>query len=484
LARQLLTESIVTSAAGGACGTALAIGFQRFILYLVPVDVPGMEELGVSWSMLGFALAVSTVSGILFGIMPALQATRVNVADNIKSGTRATDARGQGFHSSLVVAQVAISLILLIGSGLLLRSFATLSSVNPGFDTQNLLTTEIRLASDKYPDEAKRIDFFSDLTEDLRAIPGVTDVAVVNRLPVLNPGYNPAVWAADKPPPAHEDRVGANRRSVLPGYFDAMGILLLRGRGIEASDSAQAPKVLVINETMARKLFPNEDPLGRPVKIWDEDDPYEVVGIVGDVRVGGLQYAPRLTMYGPYTQQPTLVMRLAIRTAYDATSLAEAVRNVVWSHDRDVPVAGLTSMDEIIARTVSNEKVVAISVTLFASVAVLLAAFGLYGVLAYYVSLRTHEIGICMALGANAGDIIQPILGRGLKLVATGIALGLVGAFWVTRLFQQILFEVAPTDATTYVVVSFFFAAVAIGACLIPARKALRVDPVTALAVQ
>jgi predicted permease len=263
-----------------------------------------------------------------------------------------------------------------------------------------------------------------------------------------------------------------------------MGIPLLRGRGIEESDTARSPKVLVINETMARKLFPNEDPLGRPVKIWDEDDPYEVIGIVGDVRVGGLQYAPRLTMYGPYSQQPTLTMRLAIRTAYDATTLAEAVRSVVWSHDRDVPLAGLTSMDEIIARTVSNEKVVALSVTLFASVAVLLAAFGLYGVLAYYVSLRTHEIGICMALGADAADIIRPILRRGLKLVTTGIAFGLVGAFWATRLFQQVLFEVEPTDATTFVVVSVFFAAVAVGACLIPARKALRVDPVAALADQ
>ena len=362
LVRQLLTESMVTSIAGGACGTALAIWFQKFILHVVPVDVPGMENLGVSWSMLAFALAVSTASGIIFGIMPALQAARVNVADNIKSGTRTTDARGQGFQSSLVVAQVAISVILLVGSGLLLRSFATLSSVNPGFDTQNLLTMEIRLASDKYPDEARRIEFFSTLSEELRAIPGVTDVAVINQLPIRNPGNNPLVYAADRPPPDPNDRIGANRRTVLPGYFDAMGIPLLQGRGIDASDTAQAPKVLVINETMARTLFPNEDPLGRPVKIWQDVD-YEVVGVVGDVRVSGLQYAPRLTMYGSYFQQPTLTMRLAIRTAYEPTSLAEAVRNVVWSHDRDVPVAGLTSMDEIIARTVSNDKVVALSVT-------------------------------------------------------------------------------------------------------------------------
>jgi putative ABC transport system permease protein len=483
LVRQLLTESIVTSTAGGACGTALAIWFQKFILHVVPVNVPGMEDLGVSWSMLAFALAVSTVSGIIFGIMPALQAARVNVADTIKSGTRTTDARGQGFHSSLVVAQVAISVILLVGSGLLLKSFATLSAVKPGFDTQNLLTAEIRLASDKYPNEAMRIEFFSRLTEELRAIPGVTDVAVINQLPIRNPGNNPRVYAADRPPPDPNDRIGAYTRTVLPGYFDAMGIPLLHGRVIDASDIAQAPRALVINETMARKLFPNEDPLGRLVNIRKGVD-CEVVGVVGDVRVEGLRYTPRLVMYGSYFQQPTLTMRIAIRTAYEPTSLAEAVRNAVWDQDRDVPVAGLLSYDEIIARTVSNDKVIALSVSLFASVAVLLAALGLYGVLAYYISRRTHEIGICIALGAEAGDVIRPILRRGISLVVTGIALGLVGAFWATRLFQQLLFDVATTDATTFVVVSVFFVVVALVACLIAARKALQVDPVTALAAQ
>jgi putative ABC transport system permease protein len=483
LVRQLLTESIVTSTAGGACGTALAIWFQKFILHVVPVNVPGMEDLGVSWSMLAFALAVSTVSGIIFGIMPALQAARVNVADTIKSGTRTTDTRGQGFHSSLVVAQVAISVILLVGSGLLLKSFATLSAVKPGFDTQNLLTAEIRLASDKYPNEAMRIEFFSRLTEELRAIPGVTDVAVINQLPIRNPGNNPRVYAADRPPPDPNDRIGAYTRTVLPGYFDAMGIPLLHGRVIDASDIAQAPRALVINETMARKLFPNEDPLGRLVNIRKGVD-CEVVGVVGDVRVEGLRYTPRLVMYGSYFQQPTLTMRIAIRTAFEPTSLAEAVRNAVWDQDRDVPVAGLLSYDEIIARTVSNDKVIALSVSLFASVAVLLAALGLYGVLAYYISRRTHEIGICIALGAEAGDVIRPILRRGISLVVTGIALGLVGAFWVTRLFQQLLFDVATTDATTFVVVSVFFVVVALVACLIAARKALQVDPVTALAAQ
>ena len=483
LFRQLLTESVVTSIAGGVCGTALAILFQKTILHVVPVDVPRMEDLGVSWSMLAFALVVSTATGIIFGIMPALQAARVNVVDNIKSGTRTTDGRGQRFHSSLVVGQVAVSMILLVGSGLLLKSFSTLRAVKPGFDTQNLLTTEIRLASDKYPDEALRIAFFSTLTEELRAIPGVTDVAVINQLPIRDPGNNITVYAADRPPPDPNDRIPAYRRTVFPGYFDAMGIPLLHGRGINTFDTAQTPRVLVINETMARTLFPNEDPLGRMVDIQRDVD-YEVVGVVGDVRVSGLRRSPRLAMYSSYFQQPTLIMRLGIRTAIEPTSLAKAVQSAVWNLDRDVPVVGLLSIDEIIARTISNDKVVALSVTLFASVALLLAAFGLYGVLAYYVSRRTHEIGICIALGAEAGDVIQPILRRGMLLVATGIALGLVGAFWATRLLQQILFDVAPADAATFVVVSIFFAVVALVACLIPARKALQVDPVAALAAQ
>jgi len=236
LVRQLLTESVVISIAGGALGTALATGFQKLIRQVMHVDVPGMEVLGLSWSMLAFALVVSTATGLLFGVLPAVQAAHVNIVDNVKSGSRTTDARGQRFQSGLVVAQVAVSVILLVGSGLLLKSFATLRAVDPGFDTEKLLTTEVRLASDKYPHEAQRIDFFSTLIDHLRAIPGVTDVAAVNQLPIRDPGNNVAVYAADRPPPDPNDRVPAFRRTVFPGYFDAMGIPLLFGRDIQASD--------------------------------------------------------------------------------------------------------------------------------------------------------------------------------------------------------------------------------------------------------
>jgi putative ABC transport system permease protein len=382
------------------------------------------------------------------------------------------------------VVQVAISVSLLIGSGLLLRSFAALRSVEPGFDTQNLLTTEIGLASDKYPEENQRIVFFSTLADELRAIPGVTDVAVINQLPIRNPGNNITVYAADRPPPDPNDRIPAFRRTVLPGYFEAMGIPLIRGRDIDASDTAQAQRVLVINETMARTLFPGEDPLGRPVNVGGQDFNYEVIGVVGNVRVEGLRSRQRLAMYSSYFQQPALTMRFAIRTAIEPTSLAEEVRNAVWAMDRDVPVVGLSSMDDIIARTVSSDRVVTLSVTLFASVAVLLAGLGLYGVLAYYVSRRTHEIGVRIALGAGAGDVLMQIMKRGLLLVAAGIATGLVAAFWASRLLQQMLFGIGPTDAVTFVAVSLFFAFVGFVACLIPARQALEVNPATALAVQ
>ena len=481
VARQLLTESIVTAAAAGALGTVLALLFQRLIRYVVPLDVPGVEDLGLSAPMLFFALAVSIATGLIFGLLPAIQASRLDIVTSVRSGARTIDARGQRLHNCLIVAQVAVSVILLIGSGLLLRSLATLRAVNPGFDTRNLLTFEIRLAPDKYPDEAPRIEFFSTLIEELRAIPGVDNVAVINQLPIRDPGNNIAVYATKRPPADPMDRPAAYDRIVFPGYFDAMGIPLLSGREIDASDSAQNSPVLVINETMARRLFPNENPLGQKVTVGRNVDS-EVIGVVGDVRVSGPRYRPRLVMYGSYFQEAELTMRIAIRTALEPNTLFMDVRNAVWKRDRDIPITGITSLEEIIARKVSSERVVALAVTLFAAVAMLLAALGLYGVLAYYVSRRYFEIGVRVALGAKPKDVFFLVVKRGLLLVGNGIALGLVAAFWASRLLQQILFETAPTDAATFVTVSLVFALVALVACLIPARKALKVNPVAALA--
>jgi len=484
LVRQLLTESLVTAAAGGALGVTLAFYFQKLVVYAVPGDALGMDSLGVSWPMLAFALGLSAITGLLFGVLPAIQAARSKIADDVRSGTRTTDSRGQRVQNGLVITQVAVSTILLIGAGLLLKSFATLLAVEPGFDTDNLKTADIQIASDKYPDASQRILFFSSLRENLEAIPGVSGVAVVNQLPIRNPGNNFLVNATDRPPDDPNDRQGAFWRTILPGYFAAMGIPLMHGRGIEPSDHADAPRVMVINETMARKLFPDQDPLGQRVTVSRGNAVFEVVGVVGDVRNQGAKYSQRMTMYLPYMQFPTLTMCVAVRTAIDPVSLATEMRDAVWKSDRDVPVTGIESMEAIAAHALSDNKVVALSVALFAAVAVLLAALGIYGALAYYVNRRQHEIGIKVALGANRVQVMRPILSRGLSLVVVGIGLGLIGAFWSARVLQRMLFDVAPTDAPTFVFVSLFFGCVALVACLIPARRALEVDPVTVLGVE
>jgi len=485
LMRQLLTESMVTAVLAGALGTLLAIWFQKLVLQFMPIDIPGVEAQGISLPMLGFALLLSATTGLLFGILPAVRAAQTNVVEDIKSSVRTTDSGGSRFRGALVVAQVAVSVILLIGSGLLMRSFANLRGVNPGFDPRNLLTAEIRLTNEKYPEAEQRVNFYAKLLEEVDAIPGVTDVALINMLPIRNPGNNIYVYAADRPPADPNDRDIAYTRTVFPGYFDAMGIPLLRGRGIERSDVAESPRVLVINETMAATLFPDEDPIGRLVVVdQGEAVTYEVVGVVGDVRVSGPRYNPRLAMYGSYFQRPIYTMRMAIRTAIEPTSIARDLRRIVWSQDRDIPLDELSTMSDLIARSVSRERVMALSLTLFAAVAMSLAAIGLYGTLAYYVSRRVNEIGIRVALGAASGDIVRRVLKRGLLLGVIGIAAGLVGAFWATRLIQQMLFTIEPTDPVTFAAVSAFFALVALVACLIPAWRALRVDPLTALAAQ
>ncbi|UCG85778.1 MAG: ABC transporter permease [Gemmatimonadota bacterium] len=482
LLRQLLTESAVTAAAAGILGTALAVWLQQLILQIMPIDIPGMQGLGISGSMLAFAVILSATTGLLFGMLPAMRAAQTNVVEDIKSSARTIDSGGSRFRSALVMAQVAVSVVLLIGSGLLIRSFATLRGVNPGFETEQLLTAEIRLTQDKYAEAEQRVNFFTKLMEDVQSIPGVTHVALINQLPVRTPGNNIYVYAADRPPTNPTDRDVAFTRTVFPGYFDAMGIPLLRGRDVEPSDVADSPPVLVVNETMAQTLFPDEDPIGRQVVVdMGQDVSFEVIGVVGDVRISGPRYNPRLAMYGSYFQRPYYNMGIAVRTAVAPTSIARALRAAVWSQDRDIPVTDLSTMSDLIARTVSRDKVMALSLTLFAAVAMSLAAIGLYGVLAYYVSRRAHEIGIRVALGAGARDIVRLVLRRGVALVVVGILLGLVGAFWITRLIQQMLFMIEPTDPATFVTVSMFFAVIGAIACLIPAWRALRVDPLTAL---
>jgi predicted permease len=481
LVRQLLTENLVTGVAGGVLGTALAVWLGPLMLRLIPVDGSGVSEIGVSVPMLLFALTLSLATGLLFGIIPATRGARFDLVEGLKAGVRTTDSGGTRFRGALVTAQVALSVVLLIGSGLLIRSFTSLRSVDPGFSTENLLTAEIRLSGGEY-DLQQRVLFYSELLESIRAIPGVMDATMANMLPIRDLGNDTHVWPVDNPPPSVADARTAYQRTVYPGYFEAMGTPLLLGRVLEPSDRADVPLVLMINETMAQQFFPGQNPIGRQV-VFDAGESVtgEVVGVVADVRVSRLSQSPYQAFYRSYLQWPHATMRLAIRVDGEPTSVAPQVRQAVWNLDSDIPVTELATMEQLIAGSMSDRRVIALSLTLFASVALFLAAIGLYSVLAYYVSRRVHEIGVRVALGAGAAQLVRLVLRRGITLVATGIAVGLAGAFALTRLIQQMLFGVEPTDATTFVGVIVLFAMIALIACLIPAWRAVRVDPVAAL---
>jgi predicted permease len=353
--------------------------------------------------------------------------------------------------------------------------------VDPGFTTENLLTAEIRLPGGQY-DPERRIQFYSELLENVRAIPGVVDATMANMLPIRDLGNDTHVWPADNPRTTVADARTAYQRTVYPGYFEAMGTPLLLGRMVESSDRADVPLVLVINETMAEQLFPGQNPIGRQV-VFDAGQSVigEVVGVVGDVRISRLSDSPYQAFYRSYLQWPHATMRLAIRVDGEPTSVAPQVRQAVWKLDSDIPVTELATMDQLIAGSMSDRRVIAFSLSLFASVALFLAAIGLYSVLAYYVSRRVHEIGVRVALGAGAAQLVLLILRRGITLVATGIVVGLAGAFALNRLIQQMLFGIEPTDATTFVGVSVLFAVIALIACLIPAWRAVRMNPLVAL---
>ncbi|KPK81234.1 MAG: hypothetical protein AMS25_07460, partial [Gemmatimonas sp. SM23_52] len=482
LVRQLLTESLVLAVAAGILGTLLAVWLWPLLLQLLAVEQPGVQGVGFADTVLGFALVISLVTGLVFGVVPALRASRGDLVEDLKSGVRTTDAGGNRFRNGLVVAQVAVSIVLLIGAGLLIRSLATLMGVDTGFDTRNLLTAEVRLRGAEYADQERRIQFYTALRENVRAIPGVESVALINQLPIRDPGNNIRVWDEQNPPVDPGDVRSAYIRAVFPGYFETMGIPMLSGRGIEETDVNEAPAVLVVSRTVADSILPGKDPLGQRVVVdFGQPVPLEVVGVVEDIKMSSLLSTDFPAMYGSYYQIPYSTMRLAVRTVVPPQLVIGGLREAVWSLDRDLPVADVATMDDVLARSLSARRTQTVALGIFASVALLLAAVGLYGVLAYYVSRRHHEIGIRVALGAAKGDIVELVLKRGLVLVAVGIALGLVGAFGVTRTLSDVLYQVKPTDPMTFALVSLFFAFVAVIACLLPAWRALRVDPLIAL---
>jgi putative ABC transport system permease protein len=487
IVRQMLTESALLAAGGGLLGILLADWCFNFLKNLIPVDLSRTVSLTLDLRVLGFAVLISLVSSFLFGMAPALQVSKLDLNDVLKEGGRGSAGpRRRIFGNLLVIGEVALSLMLLVGSGLLLESFSRLRELDPGFRAGHVLTARLEVHGAKYGEFAKRSEFFERVLERVRALPGVKVAGFTSALPltweggtntftpegvVLDPGFN----------------YDANNRVVTPGYFEAMRIPLRRGRLFNNGDGQDAPMVAIINETLERKFWPNQDAIGKRFKFGTPEDKTAVrriVGVVADVRQMRLNEPAHQEMYFPYWQAKDnwMVPRdLTVRTSGDPLSLASAVRQAVWSIDRDQPISNVMTLDELLDQEVAQRRVQAALLGSLAALALILACVGIYGVLSYLVTQRAQEIGIRVALGANAADVFRTVAGQGMALAAIGIVAGAAAALALSRLLGSMLFGVLATDPITYAGAVALFAAVALLACYFPARRAARVDPMVAL---
>jgi putative ABC transport system permease protein len=485
LARQLLAENALLAVAGAALAVLLASWMQRAILGFVPMQTLGPIEAGLSARMLGAALGFTVLTLALFGVLPAVRVAGADPARSLRSGARTAGGVGTTrARSALVVTQVALTAVLLVVSGLLIRSFAEIRGVDPGFDTNRLLTARVALPPAEYEDAERRVGFFEELRRRVAQTPGVAAVGLTTHVPIRDTGGNvrvapPEEWGSE----GVFGRI-AYQRIVMPGTFDALRIPILAGRDVEPTDDRTSANVMVVSESLAASLFPDgSSPLGRTVGMdVGSEQPWlaEIVGVVGDVTPSSLTGGTGYSMYLSYGQRTPAGLTLAVRTTASGTDVTPALRAILSELDPDVPLASVLTMDEVLASSVSGQRSVTLLIVGFASLALLLAAIGLYGVLAYQVARRLHEIGVRMALGASTSSVSREVLRGGLVLVGLGLALGLPSALLATRLVQGMLFEVGGLDPLTYAGVTVFLAAVAGLACLVPARRAARVDPVKA----
>jgi putative ABC transport system permease protein len=480
LMQQLLTESVLLALLGGGAGLLLAFTSLDALLAISPLDLPRLATVKVDRAAIVFTFALSTLTGVVFGVIPALQASKLDLNQALKESSRsATESRRRHrLRGVLVVAEVALSLVLLIGAGLLIKSFWRLTRVDAGLNTRNVLTAGLSLPPYKYPDTNRQRAFYQQALERIRQVPGVEHAALTYFLPFSNFAID---WFTieGQPEVAEENRPQARFGFISEDYFRTMGIAMMKGRDFNERDTPDAPPVVIINPAAARQFWPNEDPIGKRIKALRQVR--EIIGVSGEVKQAGLDKPSDPEIFLPYQQAPFLYLQLAVRTTDDPMKMVAAIRHEVQAIDQDLPLTGIKTMDQYLSESIANPRFQSRVLSLFAAIALLLAAVGLYGVMSYSVAQRTHEIGVRMALGARSSDVLKLVVGKGLRLTLIGIAIGLVVAVALTRLLASLLFGVSTTDPATFVIIALLLISVALLACYLPARRATKVDPMVAL---
>jgi putative ABC transport system permease protein len=481
--RLLLTESLVLSLVGGVVGLLLAVWGTNALMALAPDNIPRLNEVGVDARVFGFALAVSLVTGIVFGLVPALHAAKPDLNEGLKEGLRGSmeSTLGKRTRSVLVAVEVALSLMLLIGAGLLIKSFLRLQQMNLGFNPESVLAVNLELPDSTYPEDHQRTAFFQEALVRLESVPGVRSAGATTGLPLTLSVSGSDFRIEGHPEPEAGKEMIIQTRSVSPGYFSTLGIPLLTGRDFSDRDKSGAPEAAIINADLARIYFSNEDPINKRITFDDGESWISIVGVVGDVKQLGLDSDAKPEVYFPFLQAASPSMSLVVRTVSSPLSAFAAVKSQIQGIDKNLPIDDAKTMEQLLAESTSGRRFNTLLLTLFAVVAVMLALVGIYGVMSYTVTQRTHEIGIRMAIGAQPRDVVRLVVGQGMLLSIIGVVLGLLGAFALTRLMTTMLFGVEPTDPLTFISLALLLIGVGLVACYLPGRRATKVDPLVAL---
>ena len=485
LVRQLLTESLLMSAGGGALGLLFAVWGKELLLAFSPGNIPRFDEISVDASVFSFTLGITLLTTLIFGLVPALASSKIDLTSSLKEGGQkgGGDARHNRARNLFVVLEVAFALMLLIGAGLMIKSFMRLQRVDPGFDPDNILALQISLPGSKYKEDPQLIAFYQQALERIKSLPGVGDAGLTLTLPSQGAAWTSDFTVEGRSPEEYGKEVRHN--VVSSDYFRTMRVPLASGRLFSDYDDKDHPIVVVINEALARGFFSHEDPIGKRLKFSkpevEDKDWFTIVGVVKNEKLEGLAAEVKPEVYHPFLQGANNFVNLVVRTATDPRAMTVAVRREISALDKDVPIFNIKTMNEVLYESVARERFTVLLLAIFAAVALILSAVGIYGVMSYAVTERTHEIGIRMALGANASDVLGLVVRQGIKLAVAGVGLGVAGAFALTRLIEKLLFGVGATDPLTFTMISLLLTFVALLACWLPARRAAKVDPMIAL---